>query len=104
MTQTLRIIINPASGQDAPVLSVINRAFLTADVDWDVAITRKDGDGTRLAQQAVAEGVDMVGVYGGDGTVMDVGCGLVGSDVPLAILPGGTANVLSVEMGIPTDL
>jgi diacylglycerol kinase (ATP) len=104
MPQTLRIIINPASGQDAPVLNVINRVFHPSGVDWDVAITRHDGDGMRLAQQAVADGVDMVGVYGGDGTVMEVGCGLVGTDTPMAILPGGTANVMSVEMGIPTDL
>src|SRR5262249_1448703 len=30
--------------------------------------------------------------------------GLIGSQVPLAILPGGTANVMSVELGIPNDL
>jgi diacylglycerol kinase (ATP) len=35
---------------------------------------------------------------------MEVASGLAGSEVPLAILPGGTANVISVELGIPREL
>jgi YegS/Rv2252/BmrU family lipid kinase len=35
---------------------------------------------------------------------MEVARGVMGSQVPLAILPGGTANLLSVELGIPKDL
>ncbi|MGH2521864.1 MAG: diacylglycerol/lipid kinase family protein, partial [Anaerolineales bacterium] len=35
---------------------------------------------------------------------MEVASGLMGTDVPLAIFPGGTANVMSVELGIPADL
>ena len=35
---------------------------------------------------------------------MEVAGGLMGSGVPMAILPGGTANVLSVELGIPSSL
>jgi YegS/Rv2252/BmrU family lipid kinase len=45
-----------------------------------------------------------VAAYGGDGTVMEVASGLIGSRVPLAIFPGGTANVLSLELGISSDL
>jgi diacylglycerol kinase family enzyme len=37
-------------------------------------------------------------------TVMEVAQGLLGSTVPLAILPGGSANLMSVELGIPKDL
>jgi YegS/Rv2252/BmrU family lipid kinase len=35
---------------------------------------------------------------------MEVASGLIGSDVPMAILPGGTANVMSIELGVPRDL
>ncbi len=98
------VIINPASGQDRPMLSIMNRAFHAANIDWDVRITKEAGDARRFAQEAVMAGVDAVGVYGGDGTVMEVANGLQGSDVPLAIFPGGTANVMSVELGIPNDL
>lgn len=102
--QNVIVIINPASGQDRPMLGVMNRAFHNAGINWDVRITKEAGDAQRFAQEAVAAGVDAVGVYGGDGTVMEVANGLFGSDVPLAIFPGGTANVMSVELGIPNDL
>ncbi|HMA17653.1 MAG TPA: diacylglycerol kinase family protein, partial [Thermoanaerobaculia bacterium] len=49
-------------------------------------------------------GLDVVVVCGGDGTVSEAACGLVGSSVPLAILPGGTSNVLARELSIPLDL
>jgi len=45
----------------------------------------------------------MVAAYGGDGTVMDAAAGLLGSDIPLAILPGGTGNAFAKELLIPTD-
>jgi YegS/Rv2252/BmrU family lipid kinase len=82
----------------------MNSVFHTAGVAWDVSITKESGDARRFAQQAVKSGVDVVAAFGGDGTVMEVASGLMGSEVPLAILPGGTANVMSVELGIPNDL
>jgi diacylglycerol kinase (ATP) len=99
----VHIIVNPASGQDRPVLSILNDVFHPSDIDWDVFVTKEAGDARRYAQQAVEAGVDAVGVYGGDGTVMEVASALVGRPVPLAIFPGGTANVMSVELGIPSD-
>lgn len=102
--QNIFVIINPASGQDRPVLGTINRVFHAAGVAWDVGLTKQAGDGLRLAREAAAAGVDAVAVYGGDGTVMEVASGLCGTGIPLAIFPGGTANVMSVELGIPDDL
>jgi diacylglycerol kinase (ATP) len=104
MYKHVHVIINPATGQDRPVLGVLNSIFQPAGIDWDVFITKKAGDARRIAQEAAAEGVDAVAVYGGDGTVMEAASGLVGTGVPLAIFPGGTGNVLSVELGIPADL
>ena len=43
----------------------------------------------------------MVAVCGGDGTVIETARGLAGTGVPLAILPGGTANLLARDLGIP---
>lgn len=100
----VRVIINPAAGQDRPILGVLNHAFHPHDIDWDIHLTKKAGDGTRFAAQAAKDGADVVAVHGGDGTVMEVANGLAGTGVPMAILPGGTANVMSVEMGIPIDL
>jgi YegS/Rv2252/BmrU family lipid kinase len=101
--ERVHIIVNPASGQDRPVLSILNDVFQPSGVDWEVFVTKEAGDGLRYARQAVEAGVDAVGVYGGDGSVMEVASALAGTDVPLAIFPGGTANVMSVELGIPSD-
>jgi YegS/Rv2252/BmrU family lipid kinase len=100
----VQVIINPAAGQDQPVLKELNAAFMAENIDWEVSITKKAGDGRRLAQEAVQAGVDLVAVNGGDGTVAEAASGMIGSAVPLAILPGGTANVMAVELGIPIAL
>jgi diacylglycerol kinase family enzyme len=42
-----------------------------------------------------------VAVCGGDGTVSEVAWGLAGTDIPMAVLPGGTSNVLARELSIP---
>jgi diacylglycerol kinase (ATP) len=99
----VHIIINPASGQDRPVLAILNDVFHPSGIDWEVCVTKEAGDGRRYALAALEAGVDAVGVYGGDGTVNEVASALVGTETPLAIFPGGTANVMSVELGIPSD-
>ena len=104
MPKRIQIIINPVAGRDRPILSTLNTAFHDADVDWDISITKAAGDAYRHAQAAVAAGVDVIGVYGGDGTITEAAGGLIGTDIPLAIFPGGTANAIAIAMGIPTDL
>jgi len=100
----IHVVINPAAGQDEPVLNVLNRIFHPAGVDWDVSLTHKSGDATRYATEAAASGVDLVAAYGGDGTQMEVANGLLGTGVPQAILPGGTGNAMAHELGISLDL
>ncbi|HET7771746.1 MAG TPA: diacylglycerol kinase family protein [Chloroflexota bacterium] len=100
----IAVIVNPAAGQDRPILGVLNRAFHTAKVDWEVYVTKKANDAADYARRAVEERYPVIAVYGGDGTVGEVASALVGTGVPLAIFPGGTANVMSVELGIPSDL
>ena len=51
-----------------------------------------------IAREQVERGADLIIGAGGDGTVNEILQGLVHSDVPLAVLPGGTANVLAMEM------
>lgn len=104
MTRNIHVIINPASGQPQPVLHTLNSVFYPAGVDWEISITKESGDAQRFARHAAQSGADVVAVNGGDGTVMEVAQGLMGSEVPMGILPGGTANLVSVELGIPRDL
>lgn len=104
MFKRVQVIVNPAAGQAKPVLQILNSVFKPAEIAWDLSITQQDGDGKRLAQKAVADGFDLVAACGGDGTVAEVASGLIGSPVPLAILPGGTANVMAMELNLPLDL
>jgi len=102
--QNIHIIINPASGKEEPILSTINIAMKEVGIKWEALVTHKEGDAIRYAQDAVKKGVDAVAVYGGDGAVMEVVSGLIGSEIPLIILPGGSTNVMAKELGIPEDL
>ena len=94
------VIINPASGKPQPVLHTVNETFRAHNLSWRGHLTYKFGDATRFAQQAVADGAEMVVVYGGDGTVLEVANGVMGSDVLIGILPGGTGNAVATELGI----
>jgi diacylglycerol kinase (ATP) len=102
--EKVQVIINPAAGKDEPILNVLNDIFHPAGLAWDISLTHKSGDATRLAAEAAASGVDLVAAYGGDGTQMEVANGLLGTSVPQAILPGGTGNAMAHDLGISLKL
>ncbi len=101
MRRRVYVIANPAAGQGNFDVRDLNARFSDADIEWEILFTKKWGDGATLTRRALDEGADVVAAYGGDGTVAEIGGVLAGSGVPLAILPGGTANVMAVELGIP---
>ena len=102
--KNIHIIINPVSGKKESILPIINTTMKEAGIKWEALITHQAHDATKFAKAAVKAGVDALAVYGGDGTLAEAISGLVGSDIPLLILPGGSANVLATELGIPTGL
>jgi YegS/Rv2252/BmrU family lipid kinase len=66
----------------------------------DAAETRSGAHAIELAKQAAAEKKDAVFAVGGDGTIGNVVNGLVHSNTALGVLPAGTANVWSLELGL----
>jgi len=102
--KNIHVIINPASGKEESTLPIINASMKETGIQWQASITQHAGDALRFAKAAVKKGIDALAVYGGDGTLMEAVGGLIGSEVPLVILPGGSGNVLATELGIPTDL
>ncbi|MDX6264267.1 MAG: hypothetical protein QOH84_5955, partial [Kribbellaceae bacterium] len=66
--------------------------------------TTEEDPGVTMAKTAIAEGVDLVVVAGGDGTVRVVCAELAGSGIPVAVLPAGTGNLLARNLGISLDL
>jgi YegS/Rv2252/BmrU family lipid kinase len=102
------LIYNTASGRrrgerlaEVEAASIILKQ---AGINSELAPTTGRGSATELARQAVADGRQMVIVCGGDGTINEVVNGLAGSQVPMALLPAGTANILAKELGIPWDI
>jgi diacylglycerol kinase (ATP) len=100
------LIYNPTAGQRdraAKMQEFISR--MRADgLELVNSPTTAPGHATEIVRTLLPTGIDVVAVCGGDGTVSEAACGLVGSPVPLAILPGGTSNVLARELSIPLDL
>jgi YegS/Rv2252/BmrU family lipid kinase len=70
----------------------------------EITPTEAAGHATELARNAVAAGSDLILVLGGDGTINEVANGMIPSQVPLGVLPGGTANVLANELGLGNSL
>jgi diacylglycerol kinase family enzyme len=97
------LIVNPvARTYSKPVLAVIEKA-LSADFRLEVVETKGRGHAKELAAQAASEGIDMVVVLSGDGTINEVVNALAGSDTALAPLPGGATNILVRALGLPLD-
>ena len=100
------VVFNPVTGGGDPAerrrdtQEALERAGL--EVLW--LETTKEDPGQGLTAKAVAEGVGLVMAHGGDGTVMACVTGLAGTEVPLAVLPGGTGNLLATNFDIPSDL
>ena len=71
-------------------------------IDWHVHVTTTAGEVFTIAGELKGK-TDLLAVYGGDGTVMEAARALHGTGTPMAILPGGTANVVAKELHIPLD-
>jgi YegS/Rv2252/BmrU family lipid kinase len=66
----------------------------------EVIFTQRAGHATEIAKDAVTKGVDIVVASGGDGTVNEVACAMVNTDIPMGILPAGSGNGLARCLGI----
>lgn len=103
------LIFNPAAGggrlrKQMHHLDEAQKILGRSGIETTLLVTGEPGDATEFARQCVTDAYDMVIASGGDGTNNEVVNGLAGSNVPLAVLPSGTANILAKELGIPWDV
>lgn len=95
------VIANPIKVSDG-FRNAVTMAL--AEAGWAEPLwleTSEDDPGHSMAATAVAAAVDLVVAAGGDGTVRVVADGLAGTGIPMGIVPEGTANLLSRNLGIP---
>ncbi len=100
------LIVNPRAGggKRFPQLDQARRILRAAGIETELQQTTGPGDATDLARRAVEQSRQLAIVCGGDGTVNEAVNGLACSQVPLAVLPAGTANVLAKELSLPWNL
>ncbi|MBS0017731.1 MAG: methylglyoxal synthase [Arthrospira sp. SH-MAG29] len=104
-SRSAHIIFNPVSGTgNSQQDLVLIRQLLEPHIYLKVSFTTPTISAQQLAQEAVDSGVDMVIASGGDGTVSAVAGAVMGTDIPLGIIPRGTANAFCMAMGIPGNI
>jgi diacylglycerol kinase (ATP) len=96
------IVYNPTAGRFSvkPFIKFAVRELESAGWQVDTAETQSGEHTIQLAKQAAAEKKDAVFAVGGDGTIGNVVNGLIHSETALGVLPAGTANVWSIELGL----
>lgn len=110
--QNALMIHNPNAGNGGNgrrgLLDQARHIFSSRGIEADLAETTGPGHATEIAARAAEENRGLVIACGGDGTLNEVVNGLAahqnGHRVPLALLPGGTANILAKELNLPWDI
>jgi diacylglycerol kinase (ATP) len=99
------LVYNPVAGTDDAGSSreQIESWFDQADWQLEVHETKPSESTADIVREAIQQPYDFVIAAGGDGTIAGVASGLVGTDIPLGILPLGSGNMVAQEMKIPLD-
>jgi YegS/Rv2252/BmrU family lipid kinase len=99
------IVANPISGRGRGVKAAteLEAGLKGAGLPTELFLSQAPGDAfTRL--RSLDEACDLVVAVGGDGTLREILEGLVDPEIPVGVLPFGTANVLAMELGFPRDV
>jgi diacylglycerol kinase (ATP) len=99
------VIVNPANVDVPDLREQVDKTLAAAG--WSTPLwleTTPEDPGPGMAEAAVTAGVQLVLICGGDGTVMGCLDALAGTDVPVAVVPLGTGNLLARNIGVPLRL
>jgi len=104
--QHLIVLISNPTAKKASDRKIAQASYFLQSKGYkvDVHFTGKKGDAEVIAKESVKESPFLIVAGGGDGTFNEVCNGIVGSDIPMAILPLGTTNVLAKELEIPENV
>lgn len=99
------VLLNPVAGtMDSEFVETqLQQVFTENQISFHIHHNSKGEDLHQRVKQALKEGYNEFFAVGGDGTVSGVASGLVGTSVPVTIIPTGTANVIAKILKIPVD-
>ena len=101
---TIRFIVNPFAGTSrGDIAATIGRVMGHPGSRYEIARTGGAGQAVELAREAADRGIRIVVAVGGDGTINEVGRGLLGTETALGIVPLGSGNALARGLDIPLD-
>lgn len=99
------LVVNPAKMDVDAVVATVAGLCRERGLPEPLVLTTTEQDpGTGMALEALRRNASVVLAAGGDGTVRAVVQGLAGSGVPLAVVPGGTGNLLARNLDLPDDV
>lgn len=103
------LILNPRAGRVRSLLiggrlDRVRNIFARQGIESEVARTDTPEAAEEAARSAIEQKRHLVIACGGDGTLNAVVNGLAGSQIPLTLLPAGTANILAKELNLPRNL
>lgn len=102
MNRSACLIFNPAAGQNNPDQDLMTiRELLEPSIDLDIQLTTPEVDADAIATEARDRGASTIIVAGGDGTLSTAAAALVGTNIPIGVIPRGTANALASALGLP---
>ena len=103
-----QLIFNPASGCDdedsAMRLSRIVSSLRAHGIEAAIGLKTSGKAARALARDAVRDGLPLVVVAAGDGTIDDVASQLIGSSTVLGLVPIGTMNNVARSLGVPLEI
>lgn len=102
------VVINPIAGPGrartiGACVDLAKTVLGAGGYDADVQITTAPEDANRFAREAVESNFDLVVAWGGDGTVNGAASAAANTNVPFAIVPGGSGNGLARDLSIPLN-
>src|SRR6478752_8587118 len=108
----LRVISNPKAGSGSALrrLPALKRLLEARGIQAEFVETRAPGDAARLVREARADGIECLGVMGGDGTLNEVSQGYLDADgqplegPDLALIPSGTGGDFRKTFGLGATL
>lgn len=104
--QTILFIVNPKSGvsNKKRVPQLVEKYIDRERYDHDIVYTQHAGHAVELAKDAAMRGIDVVVAVGGDGTLNEVGRGLVHTNTAMGVIPCGSGNGFARHLGIPMSI